>query len=107
MVKTVLYAEKLYDNDKVEREVFGSDVRVVWRNVTNLSQLEERDCADVDGLMVLRHAVTAEHLAKFPKLACVVRMGVGYDKIDRQAAASRKVMEIGRASCRERVLMPV
>jgi hypothetical protein len=28
MVKTVLYAEKLYDNDKVEREVFGPDVRV-------------------------------------------------------------------------------
>ena len=49
MVKTVLYAEKLYDDDKVEREVFGSDVRVVWRNVANLSQLEERDCAEVDG----------------------------------------------------------
>ena len=31
MVKTVLYAEKLYDDDKVEREVFGSDVRVEWR----------------------------------------------------------------------------
>ena len=92
MVKTVLYAEKLYDDDKVEREVFGSGVRVVWRNVTNLSQLEARDCAEVDGLMVLRHAVTAEHLAKFPRLACVVRMGVGYDKIDRQAAAQRKVM---------------
>jgi len=92
MVKTVLYAEKLYDNDKVEREVFGPDVRVVWRNVTDLSQLEERDCADVDGLMVLRHAVTAEHFAKFPKLSCVVRMGVGYDKIDRKAAEARKVM---------------
>ena len=26
MVKTVLYAEKLYDNDKIEREVFGPDV---------------------------------------------------------------------------------
>ena len=72
MVKTVLYAEKLYDNDKVEREVFGSDVRVVWRNVANLSQLEERDCADIDGLMVMRHAVSAEHLARFPRLACVV-----------------------------------
>ena len=92
MVKTVLYAEKLYDNDKVEREVFGSDVRVVWRNVTNLSQLEDKDCADVDGLMVLRHGVTAEHLAKFPRLACVVRMGVGYDNIDRKAAAARNVM---------------
>ena len=42
--------------------------------------------------MVMRHAVTAEHLARFPKLACVVRMGVGYDKIDRKAAAARKVM---------------
>jgi lactate dehydrogenase-like 2-hydroxyacid dehydrogenase len=42
--------------------------------------------------MVMRHAVTAEYLAKFPKLACVVRMGVGYDKIDRQAAATRRVM---------------
>jgi phosphoglycerate dehydrogenase-like enzyme len=92
MVKTVLYAEKLYDNDKVEREVFGSDVRVVWRNVANLSQLEERDCAEIDGLMVMRHAVTAEYLARFPRLACVVRMGVGYDKIDRTAAAARKVM---------------
>jgi O-acetyl-ADP-ribose deacetylase (regulator of RNase III) len=40
----------------------------------------------------MRHAVTAEHLARFPNLACVVRMGVGYDKIDRQAAAARKVM---------------
>src|SRR4029453_291927 len=92
MVKTVLYAEKLYDNDKVEREVFGPDVRVVWRNVTNLSQLEAGDCADVDGLMVLRHAVTAEHFAKFPKLSCVVRMGVGYDKINRKAAGSRRVI---------------
>ena len=92
MVKTVLYSEKLYDNDKVERAVFGDDVRVVWRNVSNLSQLDDRDCADVDGLMILRHAVTAEHLAKFPKLSCVVRMGVGYDKIDRQAAAARNVM---------------
>jgi lactate dehydrogenase-like 2-hydroxyacid dehydrogenase len=92
MVKTVLYAEKLYDDDKVEREVFGPEMRVVWRNVDNLSQLEERDCADIDGLMVMRHAVTAEHFARFPRLSCVVRMGVGYDKIDRQAAAARKVM---------------
>src|SRR5262247_3390054 len=92
MVKTVLYAEKLYDNDKVEREVFGPDVRVVWRDVANLGQLEEGDCADIDGLMVMRHAVTDEHLARFPKLACVVRMGVGYDKLDRKAAAARNVM---------------
>src|SRR5258708_14329973 len=92
MVKTVLYAEKLYDNDTVERGVFGPDVRVVWRNVANLAQLEERDCGEIEGLMVMRHAVAAEHLARFPKFTCVVRMGVGYDKIDRKAAAARNVM---------------
>ena len=92
MTKTVLYAEKLYDNDKVEREVFGPDVRVVWKNVSSLAQLEDKDCLDVDGLMVMRHAVPADQLARFPNLACVVRMGVGYDKVDRVAAAARKVM---------------
>src|SRR5579883_2506975 len=92
MPKTVLYAEKLYPDDKVEREVFGPDVRLKWLNVQNLSQLDDRDCADVDGLMLLRLGATAEQLAKFPRLQCVVRMGVGYDKVDRQAAAARKVM---------------
>lgn len=92
MTKTVLYAEKLYDNDKVEREVFGPDVRLVWKNVSSLAQLEDKDCLDVDGLMVMRHAVPADQLARFPRLACVVRMGVGYDKVDRVAAAARNVM---------------
>jgi len=92
MAKTVLYAEKLYEDDRVEREVFGNDSRVMWKNVANISALPDADCAEVDGLMVMRHAVTAEHFAKFPKLRCVVRMGVGYDKIDRQAAARRNVM---------------
>ena len=92
MVKTVLYAEKLYDNDKVPSATCSDpDVRVVWRSVADLSQLEARDCAEIDGLMVMRHAVTAEHLARFPNLACVVRMGVGYDKDrPRKAAAQRK-----------------
>ena len=39
----MLYAEKLYDDDKVEREVFDPNVRVVWRNVDNLSLRDERD----------------------------------------------------------------
>ena len=92
MAQTVMYAESLYDDDRVEREVFGSDVKVIWRKAANLSELSAADCAQVDGLMVMRHAVGAEHFAKFPKLACVLRMGVGYDKIDRKAAAARNVM---------------
>ncbi|MSO75801.1 MAG: C-terminal binding protein [Alphaproteobacteria bacterium] len=89
---TVLYAESLYDNDSVEREVYGAGINVVWRKVADLAELAATDCADVDGLMVMRHGVTAAHYGQFPKLRCVVRMGVGYDKLDRKAAAERNVM---------------
>jgi len=51
----VLYAES-YTTTTGSSASVGSDVRVVWRNVANLAQLEERDCAEIDGLMVMRHA---------------------------------------------------
>jgi phosphoglycerate dehydrogenase-like enzyme len=92
MAMTVLYAESLYENDSVEREVYGPGINVVWRRVADLAELAPPDCADVDGLMVMRHGVTAAHYRQFPKLKCVVRMGVGYDKLDRKAAAERNVM---------------
>src|SRR6187551_3287193 len=42
--------------------------------------------------MILSFAVTGADLARFPRLRAVVRMGVGYDKLDRPAAAARNVL---------------
>jgi C-terminal binding protein len=89
---TVLYPESLYADDTVEREVFGAAVRVVMRDAGELSGLEAADCEEVVGLMVMRHRVTADDLARFPRLRAVVRMGVGYDRIDLQAAAARGIV---------------
>jgi C-terminal binding protein len=89
---TILYAEDLYPDESVEREVYGPDMRIIWRNVENVADLAAADCAEVDGLMVLRHWVRPADFAKFPRLRCVVRMGVGTDRIDRAAAAERGVM---------------
>lgn len=92
MAWTVLYPEKLYDDDSVERRVFGPEVRVVVRDTKTLAALTDVDCAEADGLMILRQRVSEADLARFTKLRCVVRMGVGYDSIDRKAAADRRIM---------------
>jgi phosphoglycerate dehydrogenase-like enzyme len=92
MTWTVLYPEKLYDDDSVERRVFGPEVRVVVRDARTLSELSDADCAAADGLMILRQRVSGADLARFSRLRCVVRMGVGYDGIDRKAAADQNIM---------------
>ena len=46
--------------------------------------------------------LTAERIAKAPRLKLAVTAGIGSDHVDLDAA-----IEIGRASCRERVWIPV
>jgi len=92
MPVTVLYPEVLYPDQSVEREVYGPDVRVVMPGVATLAELSDRDCAEADGLMIMRQPVTEAYLARFAKLRVVLRMGVGYDRLDRKAAAARNIM---------------
>ena len=47
--------------------------------------------ARTEGLMLFRHSFHAEQMARFPRLRVVVRMGVGYDRIDRAEAARRGI----------------
>ncbi len=93
MPVTVLYPEDRQIPDlSVEHEIFGPEVRIVRRTEQALAELDPADCAEIDGLMIMRHAVSAEDIARFPRLRAIVRMGVGYDKIDRPAAAARNVL---------------
>jgi len=92
MPVTVLYPEARQTPDELEREVFGPDVRIVKCDTDALSELSEADCAETDGLMILGFPVSGADLARFPKLRAIVRMGVGYDKLDRPAAAARNVL---------------
>jgi phosphoglycerate dehydrogenase-like enzyme len=93
MPVTVLYPEeRQIPDDGLEREVLGSEVRIMRRTVKRLVDLDPADCAEVDGLMIMRYAVTAEDLDRFPRLRAIVRMGVGYDKIARPAAAERNIL---------------
>ncbi|KAK0948076.1 hypothetical protein LTR29_000600 [Friedmanniomyces endolithicus] len=63
----------------------GTDVRKPWSEVPK----DIRD--EVDGLMILKLHLGEKDLELFPKLKVVVRMGVGYDVIDRPACAKRDI----------------
>jgi C-terminal binding protein len=89
---TVLYTEDDYPDDSVERRIFGPDTTIRVRHVERVADLAPEDCADVDGLMIFRRWLSAAELEKFPKLRAVVRMGVGYDRIDRAACARRGIL---------------
>ena len=93
MPVTVLYPEdRQIPDDSLEREIFGPELRLIRRTKKALSELDPADCAEADGLMIMRYAVSAEDIGRFPRLRAIVRMGVGYDKIDRAAAAARNVL---------------
>ena len=88
---TVIYPERMYPDDREERRIFGPGSTVIMRDVASLAELSDADCAATDGLMIFRFWVSAEDLARFPKVRAIVRMGVGYDRIDREAAARRGI----------------
>src|SRR5205085_4480180 len=93
MTVIVLYPEeRQIPDDGLEAGIFGPDVRIMRRQVKTIADLDPTDCAEVDGLMIMRYAVTPEDIQRFPRLRAIVRMGVGYDRIARPAAAARSIL---------------
>lgn len=89
---TVLEPEGLYPDTRLEQEVLGPGVRILQGNArTGLADLPDALLAEVDGLMTLRMPVPAAQIARFPRLKVVIRMGVGYDRVDRAACAARGI----------------
>lgn len=92
MTLTVLEPEGLYPDTALEQGILGPGVRILQGNAkASLAELPDSLLAEVDGLMTLRMWVPAEQIARFPKLKVVVRMGVGYDRVDRAACAARGI----------------
>lgn len=93
MALTVLEPEGLYPDSDLERRVLGPGVRLLQgAAASSLAEVPDSLCAEADGLMTLRMPVPADQLARFPRLKVVVRMGVGYDRVDRAACAARGIL---------------
>ena len=93
MPVTVLYPEARQQPDELERGIFGPDVNIVKRDTGALSELSRRRLRR--GRRADDHGVSrspAPTSRGFPSCAAIVRMGVGYDKLDRPAAAARNIL---------------
>ncbi len=88
----ILYPTRMYPDETVEREVFGPDASIVVRNAETLADLDQADRDACEGLMIFRQFAPGTELAKFPRLRAVVRMGVGYDRVDRAWCAAHNVV---------------
>ncbi|WP_237217649.1 C-terminal binding protein [Falsiroseomonas oryziterrae] len=91
---TVLEPEAMYPDTRLEQEVLGPDVEIIHGgapHTESLDMLPDAVCARVDGLLIFRHWLKPHHIARFPRLKVVVRMGVGYDRLDRAACAARGI----------------
>ena len=92
MTLTVLEPEGMYADTALEQRVLGPGVRVVQGSgAATLADLPDSLCAEVDGLFIFRHWLRADDIARFPRLKAVVRMGVGYDRLDRAVLDARGV----------------
>jgi C-terminal binding protein len=91
---TVLEPERMYPDTRLEQDVLGPEVEVLHGgapHTESLDVLPDALCAKVDGLLIFRHWLKPHHIARFPRLKVVVRMGVGYDRLDRAACAARGI----------------
>ncbi|KIV89402.1 hypothetical protein PV10_08965 [Exophiala mesophila] len=102
---TIIQADGLYPDDSIEQQIFtptesqnyqvkyvqtdlwvpGTPTPKPWTAIDKVLRDE------VDGIMVLKMGFTKQDLDLFPRLKVIVRMGVGYDRLDRVCLAERGV----------------
>ncbi|WP_421699788.1 C-terminal binding protein [Ancylobacter sp.] len=92
MMPRVVYPEILDSDTALEADILTPHAQVSFNDVPLIADLDPALCRDADGLLVFRHHVTRADFDRFPKLSVLVRIGVGYDRIDMATAAERGIL---------------
>ena len=85
MSYTILFPDSRSDPLDIEREVAGPDVELVNARKTKFEDVDAKDWARADAVIVRFMPIDAKAIAAMKKAKIVVRNGVGFDVIDLKA----------------------
>jgi C-terminal binding protein len=92
MIPNIVYPELLEPDTALEAGILAPYANVAFHDVAQIADLDAALCREADGLLVFRHHVTRSDFDRFPRLSVLVRIGVGYDRIDLITAAERDIL---------------
>ncbi|GAB4188326.1 MAG: C-terminal binding protein [Thalassobaculales bacterium] len=85
----VLIPDPLVPACDVEAGVLGPKVALdMHPGAASVAEIPDEMMAAADGMLLFRYWLPAEQIARFRRCKVVVRLGVGYDRIDRAACAA-------------------
>lgn len=89
---TVLIPDRLESVGDPERNVFGPNINILTPNATHVSEVDTADWKRADAILAWHDLkYDAELIDQLDKCKILVRVGVGYDNIDLQAAADNGI----------------
>lgn len=96
----ILEPEGLYTSTDIEQTILSQSLSNAPFEIYQANLGEDKPYSDlpldlrqrVNGLFVFRHWMSREDVSLFPNLKVVLRMGVGYDRLDRVALDERRVI---------------
>lgn len=96
----ILEPEGLYPDTTIENTILATSLSKRRFQIYQSNLGEEKPYSElpanlrdqVHGLFVFRHWFSAQDVELFPKLRVIVRMGVGYDRLDRAALDKKGVI---------------
>ncbi|KAJ7615969.1 D-isomer specific 2-hydroxyacid dehydrogenase [Roridomyces roridus] len=85
--------EELYHQRSQARTVgFKPGFDFILHDNYDLTHFADEEIHDAEGLLIYRSVVNRADIARFPNLKVLVRMGAGYDNVDRDALEERGIL---------------
>ena len=95
--------EPCFGNAPLELLKNRKDIEIFWMDKT-ISEITADMTAEYDAILLNLPKANANSVSnKDCRLKIISRFGVGFDSVDIEAMKRKNILEIGRASCRERV----